>query len=148
LTENVQLLLLKQQKVERTISSVESYHAELSGTLDNLESNLEDLFRAQGHLSPQDGDIEREKAYQRAEDIKIRLDSMQSSLKDTVDDLNTNMERSVMQNDTSSGGSKGSDHLHILQILNSHHDTLAQLDSTRISLETDIGLIGRALSES
>lgn len=142
MTENISRVLIQQNQVDNALNSIGAYHSELNEVLNGLENNMDDLFEAQKHLVPEDGDLERERAYQRALDVETKLSSMQMSLKDTVDDLNRSMERVA-----GNSGENGGEGMQILQILNAHLDTLTWLEGTGKSLEEDVALVGRALAD-
>jgi len=146
LTENMSRLLIQQTEVDNTLNSIGSYHSELNEILNGLETNMDDLFEAQKHLVPEDGDLERERAYQLALDIETKLSNMQMSMKDTVDDLNRSAERASEGNSNGSG-SGSEENIQILQILNAHLDTLTWLEGAGKSLDEDVTLLGRALAE-
>ena len=98
---------------------------------------------------PQDADREREMAYQRAIDVDARLTGLQYSLNTLVGDLNAATERATASG--SIAGSSGADGKEsvgqIVQLLNTHHQTLVWLENTCRSLEGDLNVIGRALHE-
>ena len=147
LTENVSRLLMQQTQVDHALNSIGSHHIEQSRILDHLENNIDDLFDAQRYLSPEDGDLERERAYQRAIDVDTKLGSMSLALKDTVDDLNLSIERVSVAGARSGSDSGAQEGMQILQIMNAHLETLAWLEGMGKSLEEDIAMIGRVVSE-
>lgn len=102
-----------------------------------LQKEIDLIFQAQSNSLPLDADREREGAYQRAIEVDARLTGLQHSLTTLVGDLNMATERSMISGKENGGVGQ------IVQLLNSHHETLVWLENTTKSLERDLAVIGR-----
>lgn len=82
--------------------------------------------------TPTQDDVRRERSYALAADLDRRMAELTSGLQSTVQDLNKVQEAAI-----SSEEEVGQ----IIHILNTHHDTLAYLETASRSLETDVALL-------
>ena len=126
-------MLLEQEEMEQALNSIGAFQSELNSTLEQVEKNVDELFTSQSHLAPQDADIQREEAYQRANIISHRMEEIEQGLTITLRHLSS----STVQNK-----SEGS---HVVNVLNQHQDAIAALEVAAQTLEKDLSLVGRVL---
>eukprot|EP00978_Attheya_sp_CCMP212_P017463 scaffold46537_cov44-Attheya_sp.AAC.3 len=140
LTEWTSRLMMRQVEVDTTLhQSGTAFQSELETELDTLEGYVDQLFAAQSHVVPEDADVEREVAYVRATQVEARLSGLTQTLDRTVHDLHVAQQRSSQEQ---SPGEVGQ----ILNVLNAHHDSLAQLEMASHAIETDVAMMNRSLS--
>jgi nuclear pore complex protein Nup62 len=146
LTSEVSRLMIRQTELDRTLNGVGSYQSQLADTLDQVERHVDELFAAQSHLTPDDADVERERAYASAIEIDGRLSNMNDVLRDVLSSLDAAQERAFATGGPSSEGGNG-DVGKVLQVMNAHHDTLARLEGSARTIEQDVSSLGRSLSQ-
>jgi hypothetical protein len=139
LTSQTQRLLLEQEQVEKSLIGVGGFQQELETTLNQVSEQVDELFRNQSHLAPQDADFERERSYQLASNITHRLEELEMGLNGTLETL------SSQANNLSKSSSPG---LSVITILNQHQDALGQLEVAAHKLDTDVTHVGRLLGSS
>jgi nuclear pore complex protein Nup62 len=148
LTNAVSRLMLHQTEVNAQLQGIGSYQDELSKTLDLLERNVDELFAGRSNIRVEDADIERERSYERAIDVDNKLDSMSSTLRHVVNDLDAAQER-FWSSSLRSNGEGGDDEVgKIIGVFNAHHETLGHLESKARSLESDLTMISQVLAKS
>jgi len=148
LTNAVSRLMLHQTEVNAQLQGIGSYQDELSKTLDLLERNVDELFAGRSNIRVEDADIDRERSYERAIDVDNKLDSMCSTLRHVVNDLDAAQER-FWSSTLRSNGEGGDDEVgKIIGVFNAHHETLGHLESKARSLESDLTMISQVLAKS
>jgi chromosome segregation ATPase len=133
LTDNVLKLCMDQEEVDDNLTAVTNRQGDLEAKLDVLEKDIDAVFASRSNLSPQDADIQRELAYQRAIDVYTRLDAVKSSTAAIANDLNANSENNNAE------GSLGK----IVQILNAHFDTLSYIENKSKEIEREVENLNR-----
>ena len=128
LSDSVFKLYRNQESLDGSLQAVADHQQELESTLTSLEASVDEAFAARKGQSPQDSDLQRERACQRLIDADHRLASSRTTLDDIVTDLNASSERSNAE------GSLGQ----IVQILNAHYNTLTFLEEESRGLEREI----------
>jgi chromosome segregation ATPase len=129
--------MLEQEQMEQTLQGIGAFQDELERTLSQVEDQVDQLFAHQSHLAPADADLERERAYDTAKAIDIRLDDVMASLQATCEHLSAANQRAF-------SGETGQ----VLQILNSHQDSLAELEGAAQKLELDCKGVTEMLTSS
>jgi len=148
LANAVSRLMLHQTEVNAQLQGIGSYQDELSKTLDLLERNVDELFAGRSNIRVEDADIDRERSYERAIDVDNKLDSMCSTLRHVVNDLDAAQER-FWSSTLRSNGEGGDDEVgKIIGVFNAHHETLGHLESKARSLESDLTMISQVLAKS
>ncbi|KAL7525109.1 hypothetical protein ACHAXR_000860 [Thalassiosira sp. AJA248-18] len=143
----VSRLMLHQTEVDTQLQGIGSYQKELTGTLDLLERNVDELFAAQSNINVEDADVERERSYERAIEVDNKLDQMNTVLTNVVSDLNAAQER-VWSSSGSREEGKDEEVGKIIGVFNAHHETLAYLESKARAVEADMAMIGQVLANS
>lgn len=144
----VQRLFVHQQEVDSQLQGIGSYQKELATTLDQLEQNVDELFAAQSGISVQDVDIERERAYERALEVDSKLGQMGNVLENVVGELNAAQERVWSMSRGSDGYGKDKEVGDIINVFNSHNQTLAQLETKARNLEAEVAMVNQVLARS
>ena len=148
LTNAVSRLMLHQTEVNAQLQGIGSYQDELSKTLDLLERNVDELFAGRSNIRVEDADIDRERSYERAIDVDNKLDSMCSTLRHVVNDLDAAQER-FWSSTLRSNGEGGDDEVgKIIGVFNAHHEALGHLESKARSLESDLTMVSQVLAKS
>jgi nuclear pore complex protein Nup62 len=132
--------MIQQDELERTFQGIGAFQLELDSTLETLEKNVDDLFMAQSHLTPQDADVERERAYETASNIDTSLNILSQDLKQTLQQMDVAQERVF-----GSHGQAG-DVGRIVHILNTHQNRLGELEALGRKMDADISQLNKALS--
>lgn len=120
LKEKVDLVEAAQSELNKNLELITAQQSQLSTVLTALEQSVE-KWSLTVDLGPQDA--ERERGYALADDIDVQLNQMSNKLKEMIDRLNASQERE---------SAKDGDHpaFQILQILDSHLNSLAWIDNT------------------
>lgn len=142
LTTEAQRLMIEQEEIEKGIDGIGAFQNQLETTLEEVEEQVDAIFRAQGHLNPVDADMERERAYDMAKGVDIRLDQVHESLTETFATLSEANVRAFgppsnggYSGDPSSAGVQSVGD--IVHTLNEHQDCLADLETHAQKLEID-----------
>jgi len=127
LKQKVDMVESAQSDLNKNLELITAQQAQLSSILSALETSVE-KWSLTVDLGPQDA--ERERGYALADDIDVQLNQMSNKLKEMIDRLNANQERE----------NKDGDHpaFQILQILDSHLNSLAWIDNTSAELSTKL----------
>jgi nuclear pore complex protein Nup62 len=128
LKQKVDMVEQAQSELNKNLELISSQQAQLSSVLSTLEASVE-KWSLTVDLGPQDA--ERERGYVLADDIDVQLNQMSHKLKEMIDRLNASQERQ---------SAKDGDHpaFQILQILDSHLNSLAWIDNTSTELGTKL----------
>jgi nuclear pore complex protein Nup62 len=124
LKQKVDLVEAAQSELNKNLELITAQQSQLSTVLSALEASVE-KWSLTVDLGPQDA--ERERGYALADDIDVQLNQMSFKLKEMIDRLNASQERA---------SAKDGDHpaFQILQILDSHLNSLAWIDNTSSEL--------------
>jgi nuclear pore complex protein Nup62 len=140
-----QRLLLEQQQVESMLIGIDSFQAQLEQTLDHVEAQVDQLFVGQSHLSPLDADVQREKAYQMALTVDSQLETLESTLASTLQELNTVTTSSTTA--TTHNNNNNHDASLVVVVLNQHQDSLLAVEAATRQLELDVKQVGKMLQQ-
>lgn len=141
-----QRLLIEQEQIENGLDTIGAYQYNLDKILTEVESQVSDIFKAQSHLSPMDADLQRERAYEMAQQIDYQLSDIKNSLRDTYDNLN--------QAGESIYGKGGDNNINIadietandvITVLNRHQDELVNLEAAAQKLDLDCNEVSAVL---
>ena len=151
LTSHTQRCMLQQSQIEETVAGIGAFQDELESTLGRLEVHLDELFAKQAHTAPADADVERERTYKAAMATEQKLQTLQEKLDEACDNLDAAQERVFTTTATDGGGGLGvtassRDVSSMIQILQQHQRSLADLEAAGVKMEKDIGQIQRALA--
>lgn len=134
LASQTQRLLLEQEQVEVMLMGIDTFQTHLEQTLGQVEAQVDHLFVGQSHLAPQDADVQRERAYQTALTVDAQLETLESTLASTLNEL------SLASSDDRSS--------QLMAVLNQHQDSLAAVEAATRQLELDVKHVGRMLQQS
>lgn len=134
LTQLAHHTLIGQQELEQMLNGVDAFQRELESTLNTVEQHVEDLFQAQSHQSPVNADLERERAYATASSVEQQLQELSESLQSVLGEIDATQQR-VLTGDTGK----------IVQILNQHETSLADLETAARRMELDVGHVSKLL---
>jgi len=137
LTSEAQRLMLEQDQLEQTLQGIGAFQYELEKTLEQVEDNVDKIFQSHSHLSYHDADREREKAYNTAKAVDLRLD-------DVLDSLQTTFSLLTAANQQSFSGETAE----VVTILNQHQDNLVDLEAAAHKLDLDCKEVNRMLQSS
>ena len=134
----VACLLLYFDEIDKGCKEVESWQDELDKELEQIELNLHAHVN-QIDEEPREDDIEREDILHEGENLDKYLQDMEAKLDKIMRDFNIAR---------SEGGEESSNNpiASIMQILNSHHNNLAWLDSKTKLLYAEINSLQRGLN--
>lgn len=135
LTENVRRCLIEQKEIEQTLVGIGEFQSELDRNLDAVERNIDELFGSQSHLVPVDADQERETAYKMAHDVDVRLQDLQTTVQNAMQQMESAEERAL-----------SGDVAKIVQVLNQHQRSLANLEDVARRMEVDMAHVSRVLT--
>jgi nuclear pore complex protein Nup62 len=141
IVDNVHRVMAGQNDLRTACESIEAYQSDLENELINLSTDLELEIEKLQLQEPTESDCEREKTYVLAEDLNQNLNQMETNLKKVVSEFNKSKETSSSVSLAEESNPIGK----IVEILNTHHDSLAWLDEKSSQLSRDIGLIKRDL---
>lgn len=129
LKEKVDLVESAQSELNKNLELITAQQSQLATVLTALEQSVE-KWSLTVDLGPQDAD--RERGYALADDIDVQLNQMSNKLKEMIDRLNASQERE---------SAKDGDHpaFQILQILDSHLNSLSWIDNTSNELAARLG---------
>ena len=148
-----QRLLLEQEQVESMLIGIDSFQGQLEQTLDHVEAQVDQLFVGQSHLSPHDADVQRERAYQMALTVDSQLETLESTLASTMQELSTAASTTSLPSLSSSssttphGTNKKMDASLLVAVLNQHQDSLLAVDAATRQLELDVKHVGKMLQQ-
>ena len=147
-----QRLLLEQEQVESMLIGIDSFQGQLEQTLDHVEAQVDQLFVGQSHLSPHDADVQRERAYQMALTVDSQLETLESTLASTMQELSTAASTTSLSSSSSSsttphGTNKKMDASLLVAVLNQHQDSLLAVDAATRQLELDVKHVGKMLQQ-
>ncbi|CAM9867551.1 unnamed protein product [Ectocarpus sp. 6 AP-2014] len=146
LADDVQKLVLGQQDLARSMKAIEGEQSHLDKTLDQLEGQAEKLMHDQRGQSPEEGDVEREQAFQIAQTVDMQLAGMVDTLKSLVDQVNSSTSSSSFGAVGGRGETGGDSNARkIVRILNAHHHSLTWLEETSKTMLQDAADVGRRL---
>ncbi|CAM9818117.1 unnamed protein product [Ectocarpus fasciculatus] len=146
LADDVQKLVLGQQDLARSMKAIEGEQSHLDKTLDQLEGQAEKLMHDQRGQSPEEGDVEREQAFQIAQTVDMQLAGMVDTLKSLVDQVNSSTSSSSFGGVGGRGDAGGDSNARkIVRILNAHHHSLTWLEETSKTMLQDAADVGRRL---
>ena len=108
---------------------------------------MEELFLAQGHLLPEDADVERETAYGMAVECESRLGHMEEDLRGMGRDLMAAQESvfggaSSSKSSASAGNASGV--AEVVEVMNRHYEMLGALEGAVRKVQGDLDMVGRA----
>lgn len=116
------------KELDANLNTISSYQQELRTSLEQLEDDVDKMYETQTQL-PEAADIEREQTFQMAIDIDNQLNSMNKTLKDTVEQLNASF---FSQTDEKNPMTQ------IIKILNVHQNTLQSIEQKTSGLNREI----------
>jgi chromosome segregation ATPase len=138
LTEQTHLGAHQQQKVEQTLQGIGDLETELDRTLQQLETQVDEIFAVAASLAPTDADRHREHAYATARALDTRLASLTDTLQQSLHQMSETQER-VFQQDATIGP--------IVKVLHQHQTAILDLESAGQKLEHDVTHVCRLLSQ-
>lgn len=94
---------------------------------------------------PEEGDAEREQAYQVAQTVDMQLAGMVETLKSLVDQVNASSSSVGGGGQGVDGGGGGDNARKIVRILNAHHHSLAWLEDSARRMITDAADVSRRM---
>ena len=130
LRQNIEKVDLYFEEIEKGCTEVETWQDELDNELEQIERNLNAHIN-QSDEEPNEDDIEREDILHEGENLDKYLQDMEAKLDKIMRDFN--IARSEVGEDSSNNPIAN-----IMQILNSHHNNLAWLDSKTKLLYAEI----------
>lgn len=138
LKNKVDLVESAQQELNKNLELISAQQAQLSTVLTSLEASVE-KWSLTVDLGP--SDAERERGYLLAEDIDVQLNQMSNKLKDMIDRLNASQARQSSKEGESPA-------FQILQILDSHLNSLAWVDNASAELSSKLADVQNTFSSS
>lgn len=138
-----QQILVRQSDLAQRLGALQDHQSDMDRQLNHVEAALDQLFASQAQWTPQEADVQRERAYTTAIAIDERLSQLQNGLHDALRTLD----------DGVAGGAAGlagpsGDQSQLLRILNQHQNALVEFELTSHRLEQDLKLVKSALSRS
>ncbi|KAL8723184.1 MAG: hypothetical protein Q9225_000450 [Loekoesia sp. 1 TL-2023] len=124
-------------EVERQITAVENDQNEVESWLDRYEEKVDQMISNSGD-SFHGPDLERERTYQLAEKLSIRLDEMGKDLGSMVEEINdasSNLNKNTKPEDPLS---------QVVRVLNSHLTQLQQIDQGAAALQLKVAAAQKA----
>lgn len=141
LASQVSRLLLRQAELDRNLATIGSYQQTLTSTLDGLEIQVEEMLANQSDLTPEEADVERERAYALAIECTNRLQSTENRVDHIRKDLKGAQEKAWKKNEHGD-----QDVAKIVDWLNEQYDMMSDLEMVAKTLEEDLRVIGSELS--
>ena len=141
LTSQVSRLLLRQTELDTSLATIGSYQQTLTTTLDGLEVQVEEMLASQSDLTPEEADVERERAYALALECNSRLESSENRVDVIRKDLKEAQERAWKKNEHGD-----QDVAKIVDWMNQQYDMMSELEVVARTMEEDLRVIGRELS--
>ena len=103
-----------------------------------LEKSVDKMYESQ-HQMPVAADIEREQTLQLSVDIDDQLNSMTTTLKETVEKLNKAQDDAADENNPM---------VQIMKVLNVHHNSLQWIEGTTGRISSEIAQLSSKLQNS
>lgn len=138
IASDVRRIQVAQNELDTNLDTIFAYQMELKSTLEQLEKSVDKMYESQDQM-PVAADIEREQTLQLSVDIDDQLNSMTTTLKETVEKLNKAQDEVTDEKNPM---------VQILKVLNVHHNSLEWIESSAGQLSSEIGQLSRKLQES
>ncbi|KAF1319808.1 Nuclear pore glycoprotein, partial [Globisporangium splendens] len=138
IASDVRRIQVAQKELDTNLDTIFAYQMELKSTLEQLENSVDKMYEAQDHM-PIAADIEREQTLQLSVDIDEQLNSMSTTLKETVEKLNK------AQNEAAD---ESNPIVQIMKVLNVHHNSLQWVESNANKISKEVSQLTRKLQES
>ena len=106
--------------------------------MQQLEKSVDKMYESQDQM-PVAADIEREQTLQLSVDVDDQLNSMTTTLKETVEKLNKAQDDVADENNPM---------VQIMKVLNVHHNSLQWIESTSGRINSEIAQLSRKLQNS
>ncbi|KAE9297040.1 hypothetical protein PF008_g23848 [Phytophthora fragariae] len=135
---DVRRIQVAQNELDTNLDTIFAYQMELKSTLEQLEKSVDKMYESQDQM-PVAADIEREQTLQLSVDIDDQLNSMTTSLKETVEKLNKAQDDAADENNPM---------VQIMKVLNVHHNSLQWIEGGAGKLNGEIALLSRKLQDS
>lgn len=103
-----------------------------------LENSIDKMYESQDHM-PIAADIEREQTLQLSVDVDEQLNSMSTTLKETVEKLNK------AQNEAAD---ESNPVVQIMKVLNVHHSSLQWVETNANRINKEVSQLTRKLQDS
>ena len=127
MSQQTSKLIVQQVELEQLINGIGAFQSELDSNLQIMEAQVDDLFRAQAHLTPVEADRKREQAYNTAVEVDGRISLLTTNLRSSLRQLDGAQETVIT-------GEVGD----VCRIINLHQSQLEQLERTTRSMDHDI----------
>jgi len=127
MTQQTSKLLVQQTELEQLLQGIGAFQTELDSNLTKMETQVDDLFRAQSHVTPVEADRKREQAYNTAVEVDGRLSILTTNLQSSLHALEGAQENIM----TAEVGD-------VVRIMNMHQSQLEQLERATRTMDHDI----------
>ncbi|UIZ24898.1 hypothetical protein KXD40_006759 [Peronospora effusa] len=135
---DVRRIQVAQNELDTNLDTIFAYQMELKSTLEQLEKSVDKMYESQNQM-PVTADIEREKTLQLSVDVDDQLNSMTTTLKETVEKLNKAQDDVADENNPM---------VQIMKVLNVHHNSLQWIEGTSGRINSEIAQLSRKLQNS
>ncbi|KAF1773715.1 Nucleoporin NSP1/NUP62 [Phytophthora cactorum] len=135
---DVRRIQVAQNELDTNLDTIFAYQMELKSTLEQLEKSVDKMYESQDQM-PVAADIEREQTLQLSVDIDDQLNSMTTTLKETVEKLNKAQDDVADDNNPM---------VQIMKVLNVHHNSLQWIEGSAGRINSDIVQLSRKLQDS
>lgn len=135
---DVRRIQVAQNELDSNLDTIFAYQMELKSTLEQLEKSVDKMYESQDQM-PVAADIEREQTLQLSVDIDDQLNSMTTTLKETVEKLNKAQDDVADDNNPM---------VQIMKVLNVHHNSLQWIEGSAGQINSDIAQLSRKLQSS
>ncbi|CAH0482431.1 unnamed protein product [Peronospora belbahrii] len=135
---DVRRIQVAQNELDTNLDTIFAYQMELKSTLEQLEKSVDKMYESQDQM-PVAADIEREQTLQLSVDIDDQLNSMATTLKETVEKLNK------AQDDVADDSNPM---VQIMKVLNVHHNSLQWIEGTSGRISSEIAQLSRKLQNT